>query len=301
MNLSMAAVFTHQSPQVAWPSRTASPPNRCELSDIAIVVIDRTKTQPYGRAILVQAKQATSTVVHLSKKERRQHDLYTLRPVFDIRNVGSPSQLNLRPYTPDYSLMYGLVSKHPAAMVSHSWPWLASYGPGIRQGRYSVSANADLPDVLVGILEGQCGWPFALPPSGVNWQHFDTQKPRHDWTVLINYILEDTFSRALTTRLATAAGRAMRGQDVPMFYARRSVAGQQFATTLGVVSSIADAAGAARAGIEDAGEWAAADLATTLGDGGGFGGARDDDGGLRDEGPLSVVVFEVSNEGMSSG
>lgn len=29
MNLGLAAVFTHQLPQVAWPNRTAPQPNRC--------------------------------------------------------------------------------------------------------------------------------------------------------------------------------------------------------------------------------------------------------------------------------
>lgn len=298
MNLSLAAVFTHQSPQVAWPTRTASQPNRCELSDVAIVVIDRTKSKPYGRAILVQAKQKASTVVHLSKKERRQHDLYSLRPVFDLWNVGSPSQLNLGGYFPDRALMYGLVSKVPIVYRPFGWPWLASYGLGSRQGRYSVSAIADLAEVMVEVLEGQCGWPFALTASGPDWRHFNAQTPRHDWTVLINYILEETFSKALTKRLATAAGRPIRGQDVPMFYAKRSSAGLQFLTTLGTVSSIArDGAEEGPADTEETDEWQAAELAAVLGDGGGFGGAGDDEGGPRGEGPLSVVVFEIGNEG----
>lgn len=297
MSLSLAAVFTHQSPQVAWPNRTTFK-GRCELSDVLIAVIDRRTSQSKGYAILVQAKQVTGRLVNLSAKEQVQYDLYSQRPKFDVRSTSGPSQLDLSNQAPDRALMYGLVLKgHLFPYPFYPWTWLAASDLASKPANYTVQANVDLPRALVALLEGHFGWPFDLSSSGANWRHFDSQCPRRDWTTLINYLLEETFAKQLTKRLASAAGRPIRGQDVPMFYSRHSSAGLQFVTALGAVSSIAfggvdgDAPDA-----EKADEWQATDLATALGDGGGFGGGDDDDGGFRDEGPLSVVIFEIGKK-----
>ncbi len=219
LGLSMATVFTHQTPYVTW--NLGSSKKRCELADILFAVIDRTLTTPKGRAVLVQAKlTSTGTVTLSNKSEKTQFELLSGRPVFDVdaATVPAPTRIDLSRYFPDTALTYGLTSPNSSPIpnpkaFSLVHQWFNSYGLFGTTNSYSVQHEHCLAYLLVGMLLGNFGWEFDLPPSGQDWQAIAALSPRDDWSTLINYLLEETFTKALSGKQRAAMGRSDRGQE----------------------------------------------------------------------------------------
>lgn len=86
---------------------------------------------------------------------------------------------------------------------------------------YVISAQNCLADTLIQMLTGTQGWKFDLPPPNLTWQHFAQAHARDDWSMVINFLLEKTFSTALTT-LQSAVGGPDRGGDYAMYLQGRT-------------------------------------------------------------------------------
>ena len=190
VGVSMATVFTHQSPYVKWKSGTIN--KRCELADVLLAIIDRTASTPTGVAMLVQAKLSSTLSVTLSSRsEKNQFDLFSTRPTFDLDSALAPKGIDLRGLSPDSALMYGLTGPSASALPSNfSWPhfWLTADDLHCSAGTYAVSGEDCLAFTLVGMLLGNFGWDFTLPPMGSDWRKFAAARPRDDWSTLINYL-----------------------------------------------------------------------------------------------------------------
>jgi hypothetical protein len=207
-NLSMATVFTHQSPCVKWMEGTTR--RRCELADILLVMIDRRASTPKGNAVLIQAKISTNGSLSLStSSERTQFDLFSTRPTFDVDTTPAPRRVDLSHFTSDSSLMYGLINMP----ITGASSWHTANNLRLSVGNYKVDGGSRLAYTLVGMLLGNCGWKFPLPPRGSDWSHFSSTVPRDDWASLINYLLVQTFAKPLSVALRASMGRPSRGQE----------------------------------------------------------------------------------------
>lgn len=223
ISLSMSSVFTHQRPFVRWPYRNSTDP-KCELADLMIAVIDRTGISTKNHAILIQAKLSDTRTLSLKDpREKRQYDLLSRRPIFDVVSAGSPEQVNLRRYSPDSALMYGLTSKYPTPSclsdLRYSWATADDLG---NAKPYVVLAESSLPSILIGLLQGNFGWLFDLSPAGQCWKFFTQDSERDDWSMLINYLLEETFRKPLSAALQVPADQINRGNESPMFMVAQS-------------------------------------------------------------------------------
>jgi hypothetical protein len=65
-------------------------------------------------------------------------------------------------------------------------------GLGAQPVPYGLCASACLAEWLVDQLQGKRGWSFHLSPVGKDWSHFTTLPKRDDWSALVNYLLEQT-------------------------------------------------------------------------------------------------------------
>ena len=226
LTLSMSSVFTHQRPYVKWPDRLTGT-SRCELADLLVAVIDRREDFRGGLAVLVQAKLSDGGQVTLKGPgDETQFDLLSNRPTFDVLKGQGPSQVNLQGLSPDSALLYGLASKsghwaEPFCGCCRHKTWLAADGLG-KLGKTSplrVTASETFSSVLVGLLQGSYGWKFDLPPDGQDWNYF--KSPRDDWSMLINYLLENTFKLEMGTyfnKLQATNGHTSRGKEEPLFF-----------------------------------------------------------------------------------
>lgn len=299
LGLSMATVFTHQSPYVKWTSGSAS--RRCELADVLLAIIDRTASVPTGVATLIQAKLSTTGGVTLSSKsEKNQFDLFSTRPKFDLDAALAPKGIDLNGLSPDSALMYGLTGPSAAALPSSfSWPhfWLTADDLHRSAGTYAVSGEDCLAFTLVGMLLGNFGWDFALPPKGSDWRKLAAASPRDDWSTLINYLLAQTFAKPLSASQRASIGRLSRGQeDVVHLASTNSVGQRMFFIGHGMADSTT--AQYFGSGVEnDNDDWqvVSPDGGPAFDGGGGSG-----EGGeqvIADEppegGPLSAILFEV--------
>lgn len=208
LRMSISSIFTHQSPMVKW-----APRNRCELADAMVVVIDRTVTPAVGNAILIQAKQSDTRSVHLkSKSEITQFKLLTNRPVFDVDITGAPSGVDLSGLTPDTALLYGLTP--PASKLTNPISWDPHRWRVQSRLRYSsfpflVKSQTCLAKYVVEQLRGNRGWDFKLPPAGHDWTYFSTHPNRDDWSMLVNYLLAETFKKSLKKLSAVLPKRGL--------------------------------------------------------------------------------------------
>lgn len=297
--LSMSSVFTHQSPYVKWTNGSSS--HRCELADLLIAVIDRRGIDPKGYAVLIQAKLSTCGSVTLSTpSERTQFDLLTNRPVFNVDAKVSPQKVDLSSYAPDSALLYGMATNAPLSPLGHypywhpCWPstWLVA--DDLRQcaKQYAVAPADCLPSVLVGMLQGNFGWEFSLPPTGKDWQHFNAVTPRDYWSELINYLLKDTFGKVLSKRHGIAAGQKTRGRDDLLCFASSSENRAMFLdgfyhsrmySNFGADETISD-------------DWFQISSAQFMDGDGGIGGFDLGESDERHSGPISAVVFEIGRE-----
>lgn len=296
VTVSMSSVFTHQTPRAHWT-------HTCELADLLIAVIDRRGIQGKGVAILVQAKNAVNGQVKLtSQSEKKQLELLSQRPVFDVSRSG-PRQVNLTSYHPDSALLYGLASTFPplyprclfSPFLYPTWLMSDALGRLHRAGSSRVIASDTLSSVLVDLLRGASGWKFDLPPSGQNWTWFAASSQRDDWSMLMNFLLEDTFKGSMSNRLAIGAGQSSRGKEEPLFF--RATAprnGSMFLMTDGHSGR----GQFATASSEDSStpEWRPASFENWSGDGG-ANGRSDGDETQPEDGPISALILELGDQG----
>ncbi len=296
LRLSVSAVFTHQTPCVKWQT------GRCELADLLIAFIDRTKSSPTGAAILVQAKQSdTGTVTLIKKYEKTQFDLLSRRPVFDVDQKSAPCAVNIGGNTPDVALLYGLTPPDTNTPSRPSWPthrWNTGNQLATVTPAYNVHAGTCLADTLVDILEGNQGWAFALPPTGKNWTHFSVPANRDDWSMLINFLLEKTFSTPLTS-LQHAIRGPDRGAEYPLYFQGQTPGGNTMFLLVSIPLDIGDSIPLSwilRNPVQDTGWFQATNspLAELGGGrvGGGGTGDGDTDEPASENGPISAIVFE---------
>lgn len=192
--LSITSIFTHQTPYVRFPSGTTNP-NRCELADLAVVLIDRSNsTKIASRCFFVQAKREDAQQVTLQNQgDLLQLALYTQRPTFDVVRKNAPVGITFPAPTPDNALNYGLTPPATAKSgpVGVAWAntrWmLAQNLQG--HGSHQLTCNRSLQAALVDLLEGSAGWSFDLASINQNWTAFSGSD---NWSALINFILEDT-------------------------------------------------------------------------------------------------------------
>ena len=301
VTLSMSSVFTHQSPYVTWVNGSTPKP-RCELADLLVAVIDKTGNDPTGYATLIQAKMSKhGTVKPSSLSEKKQFELLTRRPIFDVVTKPSPTQINLqRNSLPDSALLYGLATKRPyphIGLYCHPWwqeTWLVEDQLSRFKGLATVTASDCLASVFVGLLQGSIGWQFDFPPLGQDWQHFSTLNPRDHWSELINYLLANTFAKVLKKGHSLAAGRKARGQEEVLCLVSTSPLGNKMAF---LTTSEADSH--LQRYFEDNENadliWEETSFQNLMeGDGGLGGGDRIDRDESNEGGPISAVVIEVT-------
>lgn len=197
--LSISSVFTHQRPYVTFTKDGVA--KQCELSDVMIVLIDRTDpSNILSRCIFVQAKRANSpTVTLVDSSDLVQLHLYTNRPTFDVKRKNAPQSIwfpKVGPHTtlPDTALNYGITppndiqTKAAPVVWGHDRWKLANNLNG--QAGSIVTATVPLQDVLVDFLEGSAGFDFSLSSPGESWTVLDTSGDK--WSALINFILQDS-------------------------------------------------------------------------------------------------------------
>jgi len=192
--LSITSIFTHQKPYVHFPSGVANP-DRCELADLAVVLIDRSNpAQVASRCLFVQAKRVDAPqVTLLDPGDLRQLAFYTGRPKFDVARRNAPAGINFPAPLPDNALNYGLTppAKAKSGPVGAGWAntrWTLAQN---LQGHptHQLTGNRSLQSALVDLLEGSAGWVFNLAAANQDWTAFSG---RDNWSALINFILEDT-------------------------------------------------------------------------------------------------------------
>ena len=74
------------------------------------------------------------------------------------------------------------------------------------QHTYAATGSECLAETMVEILQGNRGWKFDLPPKGQDWNWFKTAPNRDDWSMLINHLLERSFSSPV--KVLQTAGRS---------------------------------------------------------------------------------------------
>ncbi len=306
LTLSFASVFTHQSPYVEWPPATHA--NRCELADLLIAIIDRTNPPGDGRAVLIQAKQSDTGTAHLTTpSEKDQFDLLSGRPVFDVDSTTpAPSGVDLSAMTPDDALQYGLnppdaTPATPSSWANHRWTMADTLASLSKTPPVKVTASPCLADWMVEQLQSNRGWKFDLPPTKHDWAYFTKAPYRDDWSALINYLLAVTFYKPLN-QLAFSGSPPDRGMDEPLCFVNRTPKGKvMFALfnrdrreRLGLRRQLPPARlirlGESRWRRVESIPW------TALSGDGGAGGGAGREGNLRlppDNGPISVIVFEI--------
>lgn len=298
----MATVFTHQTPYVKWTS--GGHKKRCELSDVMLVFIDRSASQPHGVAALIQAKISTNIGISLtSKSEKRQFDLLSTRPTFDVDTTTAPTQIDLSHLNPDRALIYGLTSPDAIPLASTYGAfhhWLTADNLSLSVGKYAVSGNNCLAYVLTGMLIGNFGWKFQLPPIGKDWSDMDSQIPRDDWSTLVNYILQETFKKPMTAAYSASMRRQDRGQEDLLYYKATTPSGQAMLFLGYELSNSITAQSLSQGFNSDQGNWQPSNMddeATVSDDGN----ANGDDELLEtsdsnESGPMSVILFEIGSQ-----
>lgn len=300
VGLSLSSVFTHQRPYVKWPNRSSTDP-RCELADLLLVVIDRTGSHAINHAVLVQAKLSEFGCEILKDTgEQRQFDLFSQRPVFDLVRKDCPSQVNLKQYSPDSALMYGLASKYSCNLAARPMKlpvaetWFAADDLG-RVKNYEIDKSGYLAAVLVGLIQGSYGWPFELSPRGEHWKYYEDLKRRDDWSMLINFLLEDTFSKPINRALQATVGQQARGQDSPLFLVTGT---NSMKPSFFVSSGFSQSSFTSQfeVSVTEGKDWVEGDLEGFFGGGGNW--SRDANPEIDDSdgGPISSIVIELSRK-----
>ena len=299
--LSMSSIFTHQRPYVRWPNRNRHVA-QCELADLLVAVIDRRANPAKGIAILVQAKLSDGETVTLKSNEEKQLHLLSTRPIFDVVRVTGPTQVDLKGASPDSALLYGLASKGASSIVSYpGWPsyktWLAADSLqrlGATAPPHKITASETLSSVLVGLFQGSYGWEFDLSPKGSDWTYFLAHRQPHDWSLLINYLLEQTFAANMPRSLRLPSDRDDRGKEEPLYWAAQSPRNaSMFLLTDGYnqLNHLPDSTGDG-SNIPD---WTPSSFDLSNGDGGGttvVAGDTDEPG----EGPISAMIVEIGTQ-----
>jgi hypothetical protein len=297
--LSMASVFTHQSPMVIWS--VGGVRKRCELSDVLLAIIDRTAAVPSGIATLVQAKLSSSSTVLLAPgSEQTQFDLLATRLPFDLAKSGAPKGIDLRQPSSELALMYGVTGASGPPVPCPFGPshhWLMGENLATSTVPYKVLAEHCLAFTLVGMLLGNRGRQFRLAAAGQSWQDFNKASPRDDWSTLINYLLEETFSKALTAAHSFSMGRGGRGQDDLLYLIKaNSVGGRRHFWGQGLRGSLFEERYRTETPIDDI-DWMPHDPREYHADYDGGdsigGGGNRSDGEPTDGGPMSAIVFEI--------
>ncbi len=299
LGLSMATVFTHQTPYVKWVNGAIR--RRCELADVLLVVIDRTSSTPKGVAVLVQAKNSTAGSVTLSSRsEKNQFDLLSTRPKFDVDAALAPTKIDLSHLSPDSALVYGLTSSSSTHLPSrHSGVhhWLTTDGLSGSAGTYKVTGEDCLAYLLTGMLPGKFGWEFDLPPKGNGWKTIDAASPRDDWSTLINYLLEATFAKPLTATHSASMGRSSRGQEDVLYLTAKNSSGRpMFFLGYEMTNSMAMQY-FSQGGVAETSNWQPGSLDNETSISGSGNSTDDGDKSVTGEppegGPISAILFEI--------
>lgn len=194
--LSITSIFTHQKPYVLFPSGNASL-DRCELADLAVVLIDRSNpAKVASRCLFLQAKRVDTPQITLHDPgDLRQLVLYTKRPTFDVARQNAPVGINFPASSPDNVLNYGLTPPASAKSgpVGAFWAnarWMLAQNL-LGHTTHQLTGTRTLQATLVDLLEGSAGWAFDLAAANQDWTAFSG---RDNWSALINFILKDTAS-----------------------------------------------------------------------------------------------------------
>lgn len=305
LQLTVSVIFTHQSPYVVWTGG-----NRCELADLMIAFLDRTAAQPRGVATLIQAKQSDTNFVTLTTvSERKQFELLSCRPVFDVEPATAPNGINLRLNGPDVAFLYGLTPPDTPPVLACHWPrdrWGTAEGLAAARRRYTVTAHRGLAQTLVELVQGNSGWYFDLSPAGHTWRHFSAGPTRDDWAMLINYLLERSFTRPAV--IAAAGGAGARREEHLLYLQARSHSGNPMffmqylpenvspPLPLTCLPQHSDATEGDILSLD----WVNADTEEIWPQNGGDGEARDRLEQGPEDGPISAIVFEF-NRGSRAG
>ena len=248
--LSISSVFTHQRPYVTYAKGGIA--EQCELSDVMIVMIDRTDpSKLLSRCIFVQAKRDDSPTVTLTQRnDLVQLHLYTNRPTFDVKRKGAPKSISFPAPLHDTALNYGITPPRdiktkavPAAWGHDRWR-LANNVNG--SATTAITATVPLQDMLVDFLEGSAGFDFILSSPGDSWIVMD--KAGDKWSALINFILQDAINTTSPRYAST-------------FWSRRSDDGRSLALAQVDAYGIPDVTVNANL---PAGHWKSPDYGTTL-------------------------------------
>lgn len=297
----MSSVFTHQKPYVKWPNRVSKDP-KCELADLLVAVIDRTGKSE-NIAILLQAKIASAGVVALKiPGEKKQFDLLSARPVFDVVKAHGPTQVDLKKYSPDSALMYGLASKYfmhnkfPPSPYCGWETWFATDDLSRSARAYKVDASDTLASVLVGMLQGNYGWPFDLAPMGKDWTFFAGAASRNDWSMLINYLLEETFAQPMKSGLDVPGARITRGGEDKMFLKSFSPQNAQMFCVLDGFNHSSINSHFETNEVNQP-KWTSSTYENFFIDGGGMDGGNDSNPDEPEDGPISALIIELGRPG----
>ncbi|MNR84332.1 hypothetical protein D3C72_151300 [compost metagenome] len=199
--LSISSAFTHQRPYVTFKDGTDV--KQCELSDVMIALIDRSDpSKVLSRCIFVQAKRDDSpTVTLVDPKDLVQLQLYTARPVFDVKRRYAPKNISfpkVLPASPENGLNYGITppTNIKAKSALSAWGsnrWMLANNLDRHVGT-TVAANVPLQDLLVDFLAGDAGFDFQFSSPGDDWSVLDRAGDK--WSALINFILQDAVKAA---------------------------------------------------------------------------------------------------------
>ena len=304
VSLSTAAVFTHLTPKVTLHVDAApgAGPLICELADQLVAVIDRrrqTAQRPaVGRAMLIQAKMAKHGEVHIGRSDSTQLKLLAERPKFSVTSPrNGPIDVDLRKRRPDVALFYGLFGPaFPRICCDCCFPYeqwslrdnLSEFA-NHNGNSVHIDASATFASVVVGMLQGQYGWHFKLPPHRSDWNHF-ASKPRDHWSYLISYLLHETFSKSFSkaTQASIGAATRSRGNETPLYF---TASGGKRMSTNGMVHSLSGRSN--DHGSENQIEW---ERYAPSGDGGDDGPPDIDTASSEyAPGPISAIVFEIGN------
>jgi hypothetical protein len=124
LQVKLTGVFCHQSPIVTYQDRKGSG-QRCELADLLVVIDSRTQFWNGRRAVLIQAKMATSArTVRIKKgQDTAQLELYQDWPLFDFEQAayGLKGVDLTKGSDCHYSGAYGIIDRHWHSSKAPRW------------------------------------------------------------------------------------------------------------------------------------------------------------------------------------
>ena len=197
IQFSLTGVFCHQTPKAEFKMGTTM--TAPELADLLVV---RRHTEKSGQirqvASLIQAKMSDDGELSLPKGDSQLH-LLTYWPSFHVKGKNAPNK-NFAVSRAERQAVYAAISRKFAYPENNlTWPDSCAWGTllPIEKGSVEKSFATFLTDLL-NFEEGR--------------ESYDSGVTACDWSELIHYLLNTTFSMALRTR--DIAFRQQRGVTV---------------------------------------------------------------------------------------